>query len=138
MSIFDEAVSPAIDAPASGGVHHVLLGMSPGLAAGTRRFYCELLGFQELTKPSVLGADLIWISTANIELHLMEEPAQGPSDSRRHVCLLVPDAGRARAILVRERVETQDEDVALPGRRRFFAKDPSGNLIEFLEFTGSE
>jgi catechol 2,3-dioxygenase-like lactoylglutathione lyase family enzyme len=136
MSIFGEPPSPLPEAPVVGGVHHVLLGAVPGRAAGTRRFYCDLLGFRELPKPSVLGADVIWVSTANIELHLMEEPGFDPGQSRRHVCLLVADAGRARAFLASQLVETQDQDVAIPGRRRFFAKDPSGNLIEFLELTG--
>ena len=54
--------------------------------------------------------------------------------SRRHPCVQVDDVARLRAHLVRAAVTTRDDDGEIPGRHRFFAIDPFGNTIEFVEF----
>ncbi len=65
----------------------------------------------------------------NTELHLLVEEPAGQDRSGRHLCLAVDDL-----MPVRERLEsagvTVVGDIPIPGRPRFFTRDPFGNLIE--------
>src|SRR5687768_9377797 len=54
-----------------------------------RRFYCDLLGFEELPRPdfSVPG---IWLRVGDLQLHIIELDESGASAGARHFALHVP------------------------------------------------
>lgn len=113
------------------GVDHVQLAMPPGGEDEARRFYADLLGFDELAKPAALakrgGA---WFRSGAVELHLGVEEEFRPA-RKAHPGLTVDDLDGLADRLGTAGVTVQWDDL-LPGRRRFYAADPFGNRLEFL------
>ncbi len=111
-------------------IQHVSLPRPPGSDQPTRAFYRDLLGLEEAPVPHTLQhLDLIWFRLGDQELHLFtEEPVSDPSG--RHLCLEVDDLDGTRARLVAAGYEPRDTE-PIPGRPRFFCRDPFGNRIEF-------
>jgi catechol 2,3-dioxygenase-like lactoylglutathione lyase family enzyme len=101
-----------------------------------RDFYAGRLGLDERPRPPALPGVGQWYAVGDQELHLFSEPsgvAANPQ-SRRHPCFQVDDVVELRRQLVEAGVATQDDDGAIPGRARFFAIDPFGNRLEFVQF----
>jgi catechol 2,3-dioxygenase-like lactoylglutathione lyase family enzyme len=61
----------------------------------------------------------------------------GQDHSGRHYCLAVDDLDALRARLEAAGVSVVN-DIPIPGRPRFFARDPFGNLIEFTTIEGDD
>ncbi len=111
-------------------IQHVSLPRPPGTDAETRAFYGTLLGLDEVAPPKSLHAlDLIWFKLGDTELHLFAEPPTGQDHSGRHLCIAVADVEA-----LREKLEGAGMSVVgtipIPGRPRYFVRDPFGNLIE--------
>lgn len=105
--------------------------MTPGDEGAARHFYGELLGLTEVAPPPTL-ADLqeIWFRlSSETELHLFAEPPMGQDHSARHFCLAVDDVETLRAQLEQAAV-TVVGGPPIPGRPRYFCRDPFGNLVE--------
>ena len=113
------------------GLAHVQLTLPAGGEAEARRFYSEVLGLEEIEKPENLKTrGGCWFRIGAHEIHLgVEEPAPC---SRRHPAFLLEGLAELRACLEAAGAEIQD-DQPLPGYRRFYAWDPFGNRLEFLE-----
>ncbi len=111
-------------------VQHVSIPRPPGSDEATRAFYGALLGLEEIPAPSSIAhLDVIWYRLGDVELHLFaEEPHADPSG--RHVCIEVEDLEATRARLIAAGYAPEDT-IAIPGRPRFFCRDPFGNRIEF-------
>ena len=112
-------------------IQHVSIPRPPGSDAETRAFYGDLLGLDEIPVPeSIRPLDLIWYQLGGeTELHLFaEEPVDDPSG--RHLCIEVDDLGEVRERLTEAGYEPWDP-TAIPGRPRFFCRDPFNNIIEF-------
>jgi len=101
-----------------------------------RRFYVGILGLDERPRPPALPGVGIWYAVGDQELHLFTEPGGVAvnEQSRRHPCFQVDEVTRLRAHLVAAGVATRDDDGEIPGRPRFFAIDPFGNTLEFVQF----
>lgn len=112
-------------------LHHVSVPRpyGPASAAKARAFYTGLLGLPELPIPSTLTEnDLVWFAVGDSELHLFaEEPIADRSE--RHFCLRVADQAPIRAALTAAGYPCTDT-TPIPGRPRFFTRDPFGNSIE--------
>jgi catechol 2,3-dioxygenase-like lactoylglutathione lyase family enzyme len=114
------------------GLHHVQLAIPPGAEDDGRRFYAEVLGMEEIEKPPVLAArGGCWFRGGGLEVHLGVEAAFTPA-RKAHPGILVTGldalAGRLTAADV-----AVEWDPHFPGHRRFYAHDPFGNRLEFLE-----
>jgi catechol 2,3-dioxygenase-like lactoylglutathione lyase family enzyme len=111
-------------------IQHVSIPRPPRSHAQTRAFYGELLGLEEVTVPeSIRDLDLIWYRLGETELHLFaEEPLEDRSG--RHFCIEIDDLEGMRQRLAQAGYELRDP-TAIPGRPRFFCRDPFGNTIEF-------
>ena len=128
-----------------GGVlrlHHVALPF-PGTAEAAddaRRFYTDVLGLGELRAPEILAADVVWFAVGDQEVHLYAEPSSVAvnEESTRHPCFRVADLSAVRERLAGLGVETIDGLPEVPGRPRFFVRDPVGNALEFLELTQAD
>lgn len=111
-------------------IQHVSIPRPPDSAAQARAFYGDLLGLEELPVPETLHElDLIWFRLGATELHTLVEESID-SSSGRHLCIEVDDLEALRARLEAAGYATSD-DLPIPGRPRFFCRDPFGNLIEF-------
>lgn len=115
-------------------IQHVSIPRPPGSHVQTRAFYGELLGLEELPVPeSIQFLDLIWFRLGNTELHVFtEEPVA--DHSGRHFCIEVMDLEAMRTRLIQAGYEPRDA-VPIPGRPRFFCRDPFGNDVEFTTIT---
>lgn len=113
-------------------VHHVQLSIPPGGEDAARTFWRDALGMRELTKPPVLAArGGCWFSGGGVEVHVGVEARFVPA-RKAHPALLV--AGLAQlAARLEERGIAVDWDEQFPGHDRFYAHDPFGNRVEFLE-----
>jgi catechol 2,3-dioxygenase-like lactoylglutathione lyase family enzyme len=114
------------------GLDHILLAMPPGGEEQARAFYGGLLGMEEVLKPASLAQrGGCWFSAAGVTLHLGVEKEFMPA-RKAHPCLRVNDLEALRSGLETAGVQIIPDD-ALPGVRRFYAYDPFGNRIEFLQ-----
>lgn len=118
-------------------LQHVSIPRPPG--AESRRqaqaFYTGLLGLAEKPVPqSIQHLDLIWFQVGELELHVFaEEPVNDKSG--RHFCLAVADVAGMRQRLLDAGYAPWDPE-PIPGRPRFFCRDPFNNIIEFTTIVG--
>lgn len=117
-------------------LQHVSIPRPPGSEAQTRAFYGDLLGLPEIPAPnSISDMEVIWFRVSeDAELHCFrEEPLDDPSI--RHFCLVVEDLSALRGKLSGAGFAPYDVE-PIPGRPRFFCRDPFGNIIEFTSIEG--
>jgi hypothetical protein len=111
---------------------HVQLAMPPDGEAQARDFYGSLLGLREVPKPEPLAQrGGCWFVGPGIHLHLGLADDFQPAQ-KAHPAFRVFDLGALRDRLASSAVVIAD-DVSLPGVRRFYAADPFGNRLEFIE-----
>ena len=119
-------------------IQHVSIPRPPGTESRkqAQQFFGELLGLQEKPVPqSIQHLDLVWFQVGDRELHVFaEEPVEDPSG--RHFCLMVEDVEEMRTRLSEAGYEPWSPE-NIPGRPRFFCRDPFGNIIEFTTIVGN-
>ncbi|MEU6243188.1 VOC family protein [Streptomyces sp. NPDC047024] len=116
-------------------VDHVQLAAPAGSEDALRAFYTGALGMTEIPKPPVLAArGGCWFQAAGVQLHLGVEEDFRPA-RKAHPGLRVRDIEAYAARLTAHGAPVTWDD-NLPGHRRFYAEDPVGNRLEFLEPTG--
>ncbi|MFO7166430.1 MAG: VOC family protein [Chloroflexota bacterium] len=116
-------------------IQHVSVPRPSGSADQARRFYTDVLGLEEVSPPKALAhLDLVWYRIGDGELHLFAEDG-ADQRSGRHFCLEVDDLEAVRARLTAAGVAVE-ETIPIPGRPRFFCRDPFGNQIEVTTITG--
>jgi catechol 2,3-dioxygenase-like lactoylglutathione lyase family enzyme len=108
---------------------HVQLAAPAGCEEAARAFFGELLGLRELEKPpSLASRGGVWFELGDgRQLHIGVEQAFAPA-RKAHPAFAVDDLD-ALAARLRD-VQWDDE---LPGVRRFYAVDPWGNRLEFMQ-----
>lgn len=114
------------------GLDHIQIAMPAGEEDAARRFYGDLLGFGEISKPPTLAArGGCWFQGRGIQIHLGVEADFRPA-AKAHPAFLVADLELLRLHLAAAGVAITP-DGAVPGVRRFYANDPFGNRIEFIQ-----
>jgi catechol 2,3-dioxygenase-like lactoylglutathione lyase family enzyme len=98
-----------------------------------RAFYGGVLGLEEKPRPQSLAhLGLIWFYAGDyeMELHFVPDPLLSNPSAQHHFCLEVEQVEEYR-----QRVSSAGyaiiEGNPIPGRPRFFCRDPFGNLLEF-------
>ena len=113
-------------------IHHVQLAMPRGEEEACRAFWGEVLGMREIDKPPVLAArGGCWFSAGAVEVHLGVEEPFAPA-RKAHPGLLV-DGIAALAKRLEDAGHPVTWDGDFPGHDRFYAADPFGNRLEFLQ-----
>jgi catechol 2,3-dioxygenase-like lactoylglutathione lyase family enzyme len=110
-------------------IDHVNLSIDDVEAA--RRFYGEMLGLSPTPRPADAGRPGCWFALGGTELHLSLEPEADNASSRRHVAFEVDNLDALEARLRAHGVPI-DPGHPVSGVRRFFARDPAGNRLEFF------
>ena len=114
------------------GLHHVQLAMPSGGEAEAESFYSGVLGLPRVTKPGHLEVrGGCWFESGDVRIHLGVESDFHPA-RKAHPALLVDDLEGLRAALSSAGVAVE-ADEPLPGHERFYATDPFGNRLEFLQ-----
>lgn len=111
-------------------LHHVALPMPAGAAAACRTFYSDVLGMEEVDRPSTLGVDGCWFRAGSAELHLSAYDDR--PHPQAHPGLLVADLEALADRLVGAGRPVRWDD-GFPGHRRFYTTDPFGNRLELLQ-----
>lgn len=114
------------------GLDHIQLAMPEGAEEQARSFYRDLLGLREVEKPAPLQPrGGCWFEGDGVIIHMGVEQEFRPA-RKAHPALLVGDLEAAREALAASGVQlTPDETLAEV--RRFYAADPFGNRIEFIQ-----
>lgn len=111
---------------------HVQLAAPTGSERLARAFYGQLLGLRELAKPAHLAErGGVWFAAGDRGLHIGIESPFRPA-RKAHPALRVRGLSELRRRLDLAGVRTWTDE-PLPGHRRFYAADPFGNRLEFLE-----
>jgi catechol 2,3-dioxygenase-like lactoylglutathione lyase family enzyme len=113
-------------------IDHVQLAAPKDCELAAREFYGSMLGLAEIEKPASLGArGGCWFQCGDQQIHIGVEIPFQPA-KKAHPAFAVADLGKLRESLVAHGVKITEDD-SLPGTDRFFAEDPWGNRLEFLE-----
>ncbi|WP_405881909.1 glyoxalase [Streptomyces sp. NBC_01136] len=113
-------------------IDHVQLAAPPGSEPRLRPYYVDILGMTEVPKPPALAArGGCWFQAGAVRLHLGIEDDFRPA-KKAHPGLLVTGID-AYAVRLEAHHAPVTWDDNLPGHRRFYAEDPVGNRLEFLE-----
>jgi catechol 2,3-dioxygenase-like lactoylglutathione lyase family enzyme len=111
---------------------HVQLAIPKGAEDRCRRFYVDVLGMKEVPKPSTLaGRGGLWLESGPVRIHLGVEENFSPA-RKAHPAVVIGNLDGLAQMLSEAGCEPNWDD-AIPEVRRFFASDPVGNRIEFLE-----
>jgi len=113
-------------------IDHVQIAIPTGGEPLARKFYGELLGIPERTKPASLAArGGVWFEAGELKLHAGVD-RDFKAAAKAHPALLVEDLP---ALI--ERLHAAGVSVAtdepLEGYARVFVNDPFGNRVELLE-----
>ena len=111
---------------------HIQIAMPAGGEAAARAFWCDGLGLAELAKPEALrDRGGLWLALDRAELHLGVEADFVPA-RKAHPGFVVGDIDAVAAQIEAQGLTPRWDD-RLEDRRRFFAEDPFGNRLEFLQ-----
>jgi catechol 2,3-dioxygenase-like lactoylglutathione lyase family enzyme len=110
-------------------VDHVTVTAPEELADHVVTWYREVLGLQEVDQPEGAGAGGGWLKAGEQQVHVSVAPQNPPE--KAHFCLVVEDFDAAVEGLRAARCHIEQAR-AIPGRRRFFTRDPAGNRIEIM------
>ncbi|HUJ06224.1 MAG TPA: VOC family protein [Streptosporangiaceae bacterium] len=114
------------------GLHHVQLAIPAGGEEASRRFWGQVLGMTELDKPPVLAArGGCWFAGGGLVVHLGVEADFAPARKAHPGITVAGLAGLAARLEAAGAPVTWDDE--MPGFDRFYAADPFGNRLEFLE-----
>lgn len=112
-------------------LNHIQLCIPLGKEEEARKFYCELLGLEEIEKPESLKKNGgFWLRIADIELHIGAENLEGKS--KRHPAFEVDDLEGIKNHMKENGVRIKEYD-PLPAFSRFSFFDPYDNRIELME-----
>ena len=113
-------------------IDHVQIAAPEGCEAAAREFYGAVLGLKEIEKPTVLRArGGCWFLCGAQQLHIGVERDFRPA-KKAHLAFAVFNLDELREALSSSGVAMTSDD-NLPGERRFYAEDPWGNRLEFIE-----
>ena len=113
------------------GLHHVQLAIPPGAEDVCRQFWVAV-GLVEIEKPPVLAArGGCWFRAGQLEVHCGVDPDFRPA-SKAHPGMLVANVRGLATRLANADISVEWDD-SFPGYDRFYAADPVGNRLEFMQ-----
>lgn len=113
-------------------IDHIQIAAPEGCEVAAREFYGSILGMKEIEKPPILHTrGGCWFECGSQQLHIGVERNFQPA-KKAHPAFAVLDLDELRRTLADRRVNVVEDD-NLPGTRRFYAEDPWGNRLEFVE-----
>lgn len=116
-------------------IEHVQLAAPSGCEEEARSFYGELLGLSEIPKPEKLRKrGGVWFQCGSQQIHIGIEDGFRPA-KKAHPAFLIQDIAILREHLLAHGITIQDDD-SIADVTRFFAEDPFGNRLEFMERKG--
>ena len=113
-------------------IDHIQIAAPQGCESAARDFYGSLLGMKEIEKPAILRArGGCWFECGSHQLHIGVERDFRPA-RKAHPAFAVRDLDELHETLKAMGVKIVEGD-NLSGTHRFYAEDPWGNRLEFVE-----
>jgi catechol 2,3-dioxygenase-like lactoylglutathione lyase family enzyme len=113
---------------------HVNVTVPANAEAAAKEFYGTVLGLTVLPKPPGTRQNVgAWYELGGVQLHLSVEENATNAASDRHVCYVVADIAVAQRHLRDSGVEIISDPRPIAGVKRFYVRDPGGNLIEIVQ-----
>ncbi len=113
-------------------IDHVQIAAPKKCEEAARWFFGEILGLAEVTKPDpLLARGGCWFQIGSRQLHIGVEEPFTPA-TKAHPAFSVSDVDGLYKRLIDSGIDS-NWDSTLPNLRRFYANDPWGNRLEFLE-----
>jgi catechol 2,3-dioxygenase-like lactoylglutathione lyase family enzyme len=111
---------------------HIQIAAPAGCEAAARDFYGSILGMEEIEKPPILRArGGCWFQCEDQQFHIGVDRDFRPA-KKAHPAFAVANLDGLREAFHARGITTVNDD-ALPDTRRFYAEDPWGNRLEFVE-----
>jgi catechol 2,3-dioxygenase-like lactoylglutathione lyase family enzyme len=112
-------------------IDHIQIGAPEGCEAAAREFYGGILGMAEIEKPPALRArGGCWFQCGGQQVHIGVERDFRPA-KKAHPAFVVADLDELRQALRARQIAVVDDSEMAPARR-FYAEDPWGNRLEFV------
>jgi catechol 2,3-dioxygenase-like lactoylglutathione lyase family enzyme len=113
---------------------HVNVTVPAAVEADAKHFYGTVLGLKVIPKPVGTRQNVGgWYELGNVQLHLSVEEQVNNAESDRHVCYVVAAVADAERRLHEAGAEIISDPRPIAGVKRFYVRDPGGNLIEITE-----
>ena len=113
------------------GVNHVHVTSPEELVEDVVEWYASCLGLERLEKPEGTRNQGAWFKAGEQEIHISVDEHNPPKDA--HFCLAVESLDPVVEGLRGAGCHIE-QAASIPGRHRFFTRDPAGNSIEFMSF----
>ncbi|MBC7910246.1 MAG: VOC family protein [Pyrinomonadaceae bacterium] len=114
-------------------LHHAQITIPHGAEDECRKFYCDVLGLQEIEKPASLRErGGFWLELGDLQIHVGNEDADVRAATKAHLAYEVDDLASWRDKLQEHDIRIL-EGIPIPGYERFEFRDPFGNRVEFLQ-----
>ena len=113
------------------GLDHVNITAPEELMDEVLEWYWARLGLERIDKPEGTRAQGGWFRVGAQELHVSVDPHNPPHDA--HFALVVDDSKSVIEALRSAGCHIEQAS-PIPGRHRFFTRDPAGNRIEVTSF----
>ncbi|WP_099361485.1 VOC family protein [Fredinandcohnia onubensis] len=114
-------------------IDHIQLAAPKGSEDQARQFYSTILGCKEVEKPEVLRKNGgVWFAFGTVHIHIGIEDPFTPA-KKAHLAFEIENLYALKQHLQTSNVVIIDDN-NLPGANRFYAHDPFGNRLEFLEW----
>jgi glucose-1-phosphate thymidylyltransferase len=119
------------------GIHHVQITVPEASIPAAKEFYCGLLGLPQVERPSEFGdAPVFWVRVGNRNLHINVDQIADRSSSNAHLAYEVADVHAWETYLSNHGIAIE-HPIPFAGHARFQIRDPFGNMVEFIQRTGS-
>ncbi|MDV7767342.1 VOC family protein [Peribacillus sp. CSMR9] len=114
-------------------IDHIQLAAPKDSEDTARKFFKNILGFEEVEKPEELKKrGGVWFEFGNYQIHIgIEEPFYPAK--KAHPAFEIENIEELRKHLITNGIDVMDDD-KLPGAKRFYISDPFGNRMELLEW----
>ena len=114
-------------------IDHIQLAAPKGSEEAARKFFINLLGFQEIEKPEKLKNNGgVWFSCGSCHIHIgIEEPFYPAK--KAHPAFEVLNIEALKQHLIANNVDITEDD-RIPDAKRLHFFDPFGNRIEIIEW----
>jgi len=114
-------------------LHHAQFAVPSTRIEEARAFYLDLLGLQEIPKPSsLLHRGGFWIQLGDIQIHVSLSDTFDPHQSPAHLAFQVDDLEYWRETLTAYGIVI-GESIPIEGYHRFEFRDPFGNRVEMIQ-----
>ena len=114
------------------GLHHAQITIPKGAEEEGKKFYCNVLGLEEIEKPVSLQGEGLWLQVDDKEIHVGTEDGFDRLTTKAHLAYQVEDVSYWRRVLVENDIKILDS-VPIPNFERFEFRDPFGNRVEIIK-----